>query len=645
MAKIGFIAPTRQIYELAKFVIDKMDLASTVILRFGDIATGVDVARELQEADVDVLLSRGGVAAGIQNADDIVIPVMEIAVTSDDLSQAIQQCRDITGLSSPKIALIPFAGVKVHFQTLSPFLQMNISYFASPSNREEVLQAVKTAIAEGADAIVGGTNATSIGMQLGIPSALLTSGELGISIAITEALKMAHMRQAEKERIQQIQMLIDRTPEGLLTVDRKGVVLTSNPAAAQSLGERKNFAGRNIRDLVPGPDWDACLNSGAGFRDTFMESGRDLLMVSAWPFRVGDEIRGAVVTVQEAKRITDMENKIRKELYTKGLVTSYSFNDIVGESPQLRESIRVAEQYAATSSTILIAGETGTGKELFAQAIHSTSPRSQGPFVAVNCAALPPSLLESELFGYEEGAFTGAVRKGKPGLFELAQGGTIFLDEISEMDNYGQTRLLRILQERCIMRLGGGSYVPLDIRVLAASNKNLYQLAQENKFRADLYYRLNLLTLHLPALRDRKGDILLLVKYFTERFNQKYHRQIAFSKQALERMADHAWPGNVRELQNVVERLILSSRSLIISADELAAALHMDGRYTANTGEPVEAALSPREAKLLREKEQILDALKTFQGNQKQAADSLGIDRSTLSRKMQKFGIRKTIAV
>lgn len=204
-------------------------------------------------------------------------------------------------------------------------------------------------------------------------------------------------------------------------------------------------------------------------------------------------------------------------------------------------------------------GETGTGKELFAHAVHHASPWAQGPFVAVNCAALPSSLLESELFGYEEGAFTGAARKGKPGMFELAHRGSIFLDEVSELDNSSQLRLLRVLQERCAMRLGGNRLIPIDVRVIAASNKNLWDLVERRAFRDDLFFRLNVLPLFLPPLRAREGDVAVLARHFLEEICRRRGVGFRLAQSALKRLNRHPWPGNVRELGNVMERISLAA--------------------------------------------------------------------------------------
>ncbi len=638
MSKIGVIAPTQQIYDEIQQIIAQMGLVETVILRFAHLDEAVAVAKELEAAEVDVLVTRGGVAGRILACDAITTPLVEIAISAQDIARAIDECKRVTGLEYPRIALIPFHGVRDDIRALAPFLNVAIRFYPAADTRAGIEDAVRRVAADAPDVLLGGASVHFAG-QYSLPAVLLTSGDISLRIAMKEALKVAYARRIEKERAKRLEVVVDLSREGVVTLDRDGRIQITNPAASRILRLSGSQAGKPLRDILPGFELAACLNQGKTISDVFLSYGNDSLMVNARPIRVGRDVAGAVVTVQEAQYISDLENKIRKELYTKGLVASYTFRNILGESPQIEECRRVARQYAGTMSTVLITGETGTGKELFAQSIHNASPCRQGPFVAVNCAALPPSLLESELFGYEEGAFTGASRKGKPGLFELAQGGTIFLDEISEMDKYGQTRLLRILQERCIMRLGGGSYVPLDVRVLVASNRNLEQMVQSGEFRGDLYYRITLLTLHLPPLREREGDIALLTRHFAGACRHKYNKEPRFLDDAVARLEAHSWPGNVRELQNIVERLCLSSPSPVLGGHDVAMVLaHKHPAMAVPGGEPAPVGDAPDE-----ERRRIVETLTRCKGNQKMAAGVLGVDRGTLARKMRKYGIRKTI--
>jgi transcriptional regulator with PAS, ATPase and Fis domain len=302
---------------------------------------------------------------------------------------------------------------------------------------------------------------------------------------------------------------------------------------------------------------------------------------------------------------------------------------VIGSSRQIRENVAMARQFAAADSSVLISGETGTGKEVFSQSIHNASGRGPKPFVAINCAALPALILESELFGYVGGAFTGASQKGKPGLLEIAHGGTLFLDEIAEMDYALQSKLLRVIQEKKVMRLGSDRVLPVDIRIIAATNKNLKQLVGGNRFRADLYYRLNVLRLHLPPLRERPEDIALCARLFLERHARVLGRRLRFSKAAMEILTRHPWHGNVRELQNSVERIVAVCQQDSVQADMV---LQMMKEDDVTESFPMNAGVTAAE--------RIRQALLEARGRQSEAAKLLGISRSTLWRRMKSLGLQ-----
>ncbi len=319
-----------------------------------------------------------------------------------------------------------------------------------------------------------------------------------------------------------------------------------------------------------------------------------------------------------------MEENIRREIYSKGHVARFSFQDIHGKSPALLHAIAIAKKQARVDSTILISGETGVGKELFAQSIHRASNRADGPFVAVNCAALPENLLESELFGYVEGAFTGARRKGKSGLFELAHHGTIFLDEISEIPYGLQGRLLRVLQEREVIRLGYDRVIPIDVRVLCATNRNLRKLVEEGKFRSDLFWRLNVLSLSIPSLRERHSEILSLVRHFLLTASKSRAAEISFTAEAQHFLEQYTWPGNVREVNNFCERLLAVNSEGVIDEPLVKSILEYREEST------VPLKFSDHDADIRR-------ALVQSGGSISQAAEILGIHRATLWRRLKRL--------
>ena len=287
-------------------------------------------------------------------------------------------------------------------------------------------------------------------------------------------------------------------------------------------------------------------------------------IVNAYPLYIEGHYSGGVIRYKEFSAIRRLEKKIRQSSKGGGYIAKNSFDDILGKSPVLRQCRNLAEKMAKGDGAILIEGESGVGKENFAQAIHNASFRHDSPFIAFNCASIPDTLIESELFGYEEGAFTGARKGGKPGLFELANGGTVFLDELGDISPNMQTKLLRVLQEKEIVRVGGQEVIPVDIRIISASNKNIPGLVLEHTFRMDLFYRLNVLSLKIPALRERGDDILLLPHHFLQGYGLRYE----LSKEAADVLLEYDWPGNIRELQNVSAYIgYMSENRLITCAD------------------------------------------------------------------------------
>jgi transcriptional regulator with PAS, ATPase and Fis domain len=334
---------------------------------------------------------------------------------------------------------------------------------------------------------------------------------------------------------------------------------------------------------------------------------------------------GTVLTFNETKKINKLVNRIS------GFQSIYTFDNILGESPAILQTMKEAKKVATTSSNVLILGESGTGKELFAQSIHNASAYSKGPFVAINCGALPKSLIESELFGYEKGSFTGANIEGKPGKFELADGGTIFLDEIGDMPLEIQATLLRVLQTKEIMRIGGRNTKPVNVRIIAATNKNLFEEVKSKQFREDLYYRLNVFTINVPPLRSRPEDILLLADEFLRGHNLQRGTVYHFSDEAYTAMANYVWPGNIRELENTVERMINISSSDEIGLDILPEHIAL----SENTSTLKDESLSIESAELAL----ILESLKKHNGQVNLSAKALGISRRTLYRKLEKFRI------
>ncbi|MCK5563605.1 MAG: sigma 54-interacting transcriptional regulator [Planctomycetes bacterium] len=432
-------------------------------------------------------------------------------------------------------------------------------------------------------------------------------------------------------------VILDSIREGVFTVDMDWRITSFNRAAEEISGiERQEAIGRHCRDVLRA---EVC-ETGCTLRQT-METGepimnrtvhiidaqgqkRTIAISTALLKNTGGKVIGGVETFRDMSTV----EQLRKEI--KG---RYSCEDIISQSHRMQNLFAIMPNIAESNTTVLIEGESGTGKELFARAIHNMSFRKDKPFIAVNCGALPDSLLESELFGYKAGAFTDA-KKDKPGRFALADGGTIFLDEIGDVSASVQVKLLRVLQERVYEPVGGVSSVKADVRVITATNKKLDQLVQQDKFRDDLYYRVNVMKLELPPLRDKKEDIPLLVEHFISRFNRLQNKNICcVTNEVTTALLAYDYPGNVRELENIIEHCFVLCDGEIIEGKHLPLSIRPVSE-TVNAESIQSATIKQMEVVLINQ------ALRRNKGNKTAAAKELGIDKSTLFRKMKTFDIK-----
>ncbi|WP_088227575.1 sigma-54-dependent Fis family transcriptional regulator [Desulfosporosinus sp. FKB] len=445
-----------------------------------------------------------------------------------------------------------------------------------------------------------------------------------------------------------LEAVVENPHEGLVVVDEHCRIVMMNQFYLNVVGRNlKDVIGKHILEITPGSQLPETVRTGnPQFAELWKVQDREFIMMRV-PIKNNGKIIGAigktlfkdmVIARVFAKKLIKVENDLEyyKEELRKIHSSEYSFDDIIGVSASLTGAKDLAARAAHSSSTVLLTGESGTGKEIFANAIHNSGPRCEGPFIKINCAAVPEQLLESELFGYSEGAFTGARKGGKPGKFELANKGTIFLDEVGDMTLSMQAKLLRVIQDREIERIGGTQPIRVDVRIIAATNRNLQQLVKEGKFRLDLFYRINVISLELPPLRERSDDIEPLANHLIVKLNKDLGTHVkGITRQALKVLKSYNWPGNVRELGNILERIINFCPDDYIDLEHLPAQLRLetglrsygDGPYTLRQG-LIEA-----------EKNIILNALHTAKGNKMQAARILGIHRSVLYRKIAQYSL------
>ena len=524
-----------------------------------------------QEWGAEVIISRGGTASHIAEHSDI--PVVEIEVTAMDILQAIRKA----GQDVSTVCIAGFKNTFYECESLYAFLGVHLRQVTILNDCD--YEGMKHAIQDGATALVGDALAIRFADMNGISGFPIESGKASIYKAIREAESVVKIRRKEQSRAAMLKAIIDLSTDGIVAIDETSCITLFNKAAGDIFNVNRNqVVGRPVAEIIQNTRLPYVLRTGQAETVEVQTIGTKSIATNRIPIKRGTEVIGVVATFQEVSQLQRVEQSVRQKLHDKGLTAKFHLHQIIGESPAMKKAKDLARRYAPTDSTVMITGDSGTGKELFAQSIHNLSSCCNAPFVALNCAALPEHLLESELFGYEYGAFSGAKKGGKIGLVELAHRGTLFLDEIGEMPLLLQARILRMIQEKAVMRLGGDKVIPVDVRIIVATNQDLTSLIANKRFREDLYYRLNVLPLHLPALRERSEDISQLVEHFMGEIRAKNSTINSISDEAMQVLKEYSWFGNVRELANVTERLVLLSPGAVIQRQEVEDVLNIPTR-------------------------------------------------------------------
>ncbi len=473
-------------------------------------------------------------------------------------------------------------------------------------------------------------------------------GAVGVAQEITELQSIANELEYVKELNWTMETILETAYDGLIVVNADGLITHLNMAFAEIFKlDQQQVIGKHVGEAIKDSRLPKIIKDGnEEFGDVINVNGKEIV-VSRFPIHKSGKIVGAVgkVMFKDVKKLFHLANKVSKlnsELkYYKNEIqklsnTKYSIDSIIGESIEIQKLKKIIRRISNSISAVLIMGESGTGKELIAHSLHRESLRSTGPFIKVNCAAMPENLLESELFGYCEGAFTGAKKGGQIGKFEQAHGGTIFLDEIGDMPLSMQVKLLRVLQEKEIEPLGSTASKKVDVRVISATNRNLRALISEGKFREDLFYRLNVVPINIPPLREREEDIKILVEHFCTKFNYDFGLSVKeLSLEVWQVLLNYHWPGNIRELENVIEQIFNVIESETIGISHLPVYLRV---------EAVKKNISLKQTNLkdlleTTEREAIIKTLKKFEGNKAQAAKALGISRAWLYQRLEKHKI------
>ncbi|AOT73046.1 hypothetical protein Gferi_08480 [Geosporobacter ferrireducens] len=588
------------------------------------------MCNQLAELGAKVIICRQGTKAYIE--ENVKITTVGIDLTTADYIDVMKQIKEITGL----VAFINHDRSMDNMESLCKLMGINAKQYIFRSIRE-CEECVNQAIADGAIFGIGGIVAENFAAEKDFKYTVLESSKEAILQAITTAKQIVKVQNEEIKKqenyslqIKRYEAVLNFTHDGIIAIDENGSIDIINPVAEKILKVKKEKCiGEDIHRVFPNTQMLQSLENGEKQINQIMNISGTTILTNRIPIIIDDKVKGVVATFQDVKTIQESEKSIRRKSVNKGYLAKYTFNDIKGNSETIHKTIKIAKSYAKISSTILIHGETGTGKELFAQSIHNSSLRKNGPFVAINCSAMTKSLLESEFFGYEEGTFTGASKGGKAGLFEIAHGGTIFLDEIGDISPETQVHLLRVLQEKEIRRVGSNKIIPVDVRVITATNKNLEEEVEKGNFREDLFYRLNILKLYLPPLRDRRNDTKEIAKNFLMELDNKNYRQYeSVLMKILNELEHYLWPGNIRELQNLVERihvLAVNKETKLIDTGLLVSKIDKERFEEKKLGN--------------LEYNRIIRALEENNLSKAKTAESLGMSRSTLWRKLKAYNI------
>ncbi|WP_101877101.1 sigma 54-interacting transcriptional regulator [Lachnoclostridium edouardi] len=621
------LVPQEEIANIAQSECQKRGWPCKVIYCVNN-SVAVELAKKYRESGVKVFISRGGMAKAVEKeAKATVIP---IEIGFQDIAEAAVQAKDL----GTKVGISINTAVEHDLNRIRSMFQMEIETIKTPPDGL-LIDAIQSACENGFQVIIGGVAPVYFAQLAGMKTVSLRSGKKSVLTAIEKAMARA----GEGYGLEIFQTL----QEGIVVLDQDERVLYINDSASRmfTILESK-VLNKTFQEALP---MLSVSNHEKQRRwkeyEGFTYNKKQFIKIES-DFLPGKSKIGKVVQIYDAQMAELLYNKIYAGRDGGHHTAKYTFSDIVARDLAMTKLIEKARLYAGAGTTILITGETGTGKELLAQSIHNASSRRNQPFIAVNCSAIPESILESELFGYEPGSFTGALRSGKKGIFEAAEGGTVFLDEIGELPPKVQAKLLRVLQEKEIMKVGGSQAIPFCGQVIAATLADLKEAIEKGSFRKDLYYRLNILNLHIPPLRERKEDIPLLVQGLSEKICSRLQVKLpSFHQKDIKLLQEYPWEGNVRELENILERIIIlkgfqeeNQKNQEDFSDVVREVLEENTRKGEGSKEDACKTLEEEERQI------ILKALKRNRGDREEACRELGISTTTLWRRLKEWGLQ-----
>lgn len=633
---IAIILPNVTACETVRQVLAEMDLQYPVYAKSGTEA--VDIAFNLLPHGLRIVISQGLTLREIEHA--LPVPVMELPFGGLETLHIVK-----AAMALSKTGKIVHVGTKHLYHHIKKALHslgasedsIAFSELGPTTTRERVVQQL---IDEGFDTFIGGNRIAEYANAHGCLGVEFDVDTLAVQVALLNAQALVRSMHNTDEQLNLQAAILRASSDSIVALDPQRRISQVNLSACEIFGESSAaLVGQSFEEVMHRHSF-VDIEELKQQQDPPSPTSVPVLLREV-PVILDGQPRGSVISIKKFSEIQELEYRGRKDLLLKGLVAKSVFDDIHGSSAAIRQAKERAAIFAKYESPILLYGETGTGKELFAQSIHNGSSRKSQPFVAINCAALSESLIESELFGYVKGAFTGANKEGKQGLFELANKGTIFLDEISELPISIQSKLLRAIQEGEIIRVGGDKIIRVDTRVICSSNKDLMQLVRENKFKVDLYYRLCVLEVDIPPLRERPEDIPILTTRFVQSRAKKHQKDIrSIHPRVLEELSQMQFMGNTRELISIAERMVILETTPEISVETLHRCIPSVSSAPALPRSPDAPELS---AGLMNfkdaPKQMILHALEQCGWNKAAAARMLKIDASTLYRKMKAYQI------
>jgi propionate catabolism operon transcriptional regulator len=608
------------------------DRATVSVLDRGFEEAVSEIRAMARQEPVDVLVAAGSNGEYLRQRLDI--PVVLVRVGGFDIMRALGRARDL----SSRIALVTYGATPPDVQQFNELFQLGIEQ-RSYRTDQEASDCVRELQARGIEVIVAPGLVADLADSQGMRGIFLYSMD-AVRQALDDSIEVVRIARIEATRRERLNTILARLRDAVISVDMNERVDALNPAMERVLGlASSQVVGRKLSEVAPDLTLMDTLQTGRADTDQLQRFGSRTLIASRMPLMEQGVQTGAVLTCQDPAFIERADRTLRERRHRSAAVARYKLADLVGDCAAIKRARQLASQYARGEGTVLVIGESGTGKELLAQGIHHESRRSAQPFIAINCAAFTETLLESELFGYEDGAFTGARRGGKAGLFEAAHTGTIFLDEIGEMPISLQTRLLRVLQEREVLRIGAVEPTRIDVRIVAATHRDLLRQIDEQKFRRDLYYRLNILRVELPSLRERRDDLAILTRHIVVRACARLGIDqdvvAGHARHLIAAAADYEWPGNVRELENLIERIASAAAGPATPHELSLPELIPEISQVQNA--PLQAApLSQRKQRM--EIDLIQRVLAECNGDRDAACKRLGIGRTTLWRKLNRSG-------